>query len=52
MKVGTYLQGKDYWNIITQNAKRVTTRPKFRRWYAYDPLRDIDRIFIFLYDVY
>ena len=32
------MPGKDYWNIITPNAKRVTSHGEFRRSYAGDLL--------------
>ena len=35
------MQGKDYWNIFTRNAKRVTSPWEFRRCCAADLLRDI-----------
>ena len=45
------MQGKGYWNIITHNAKLVTSSSEFRRSYAGDLLRDIGLIFIFICDV-
>ena len=45
------MQGNDYWNIVTNNAKRVTSSSQFRRCCAGDLLRDIGRIFIFLCNV-
>ena len=45
------MHSKDCWNIITHNAKRVTSPCEFRRCYAGDLFRDISRIFIFLCNV-
>ena len=39
------MQGKDYWNIITDNAQRVTS-PSECRCCAGDLFRDIGRMFI------
>ena len=41
------MQEKDYWNIITHNAKRVTPPSEFRRCCYNDLFRDIGRIYIF-----
>ena len=45
------MQGKDYCNIITHNAKHVTSPSEFRRCCAGNLLRDIGGIFIYLCDV-
>ena len=42
------MQSKDCWNIITHNAKRVTSPCEFRHGFAGDLFRYISRIFIFL----
>ena len=42
------MEGKDYWNIITHNAERVTSPSEFRCCCAGDLLRDVGRIFIFI----
>ena len=42
------MRRKDYWNIITHNAKRVTSPDEFRRGCAGDLLLDIGGIFIFM----
>ena len=42
------MQGKDSWNIITHNAKRMTSSIEFPFGGAGDLLQSIGRIFIFL----
>ena len=42
------MRGKDYWNIITHNAKRVTSPGWLRRGCASDSLCDISGILFFL----
>ena len=45
------MRGMDYWNIITHNAKRVTSSGELRRSCAGDLLRNIGGIFSFLSNI-